>query len=178
MTQQITVGSAPNQPPVASFVASCPPTTCTFDATSSTDDTGIVSYVWDLNKYPGGAATGSVVTTTNPHTGLRSVTLTVTDAQGLTSNITKQIDVGVDAPPVASFTWSCANLTCSFDASASTDDVGIASYAWNLDKYPGGSATGVNATATYPHAGPRNVTLTVTDTKGQVTSVTKPIMVQ
>jgi len=183
ITKQVTVGVAPreNQPPVAHFIASCTGTTCTFDATGSTDDGGIVSYAWDLNKFPGGSATGSIVTTTYPHNGLRSVTLTVTDSEGLSSSITRQIDVGappVDTPPVAKFTSSCTNLVCSFDASSSTDDVGIASFAWNLDKFPGGSATGVQVTTTYPHSGTRNVTLTVTDTKGQTSSVTQAITVQ
>jgi PKD repeat protein len=80
-----------------------------------------------------------------------------------------------DAAPVAQFTWSCTSLTCTFDASTSTDDVGIASYAWDLNKYPGGSATGMKVTTSYPHTGTRDVTLTVTDTKGQRTSVTKTI---
>jgi hypothetical protein len=170
---------APNAAPVAKFTWSCATLTCTFDAASSTDDAGIVSYAWDLNKYPGGSASGSVVTTTYPHSGPRNVTLTVKDAQGLTSSITKQLDPGavVDAAPVAKFTVSCSNLTCTFDASTSTDDVGITSYAWNLDRYPGGSATGVSATTTYPHSGTRNVTLTVRDTKGQQSSRTQSIAI-
>ncbi|MDB4883921.1 MAG: peptidase and in kexin sedolisin, partial [Gemmatimonadetes bacterium] len=82
-----------------------------------------------------------------------------------------------DAPPVARFTWSCPSLTCSFDASTSSDDNGIVSYAWDLNKYPGGSATGVTTSATYPHNGTRYVTLTVTDTKGQTNSVTQTITI-
>ena len=180
LTKQVTVTAPPqNLAPIAQFTISCANLTCTFNASSSTDDHGIVSYAWDLNKYPGGSATGVSVTTTYPHTGLRNVTLTVKDAQGLTSSITKQVNVGavVDAPPVAKFTWSCTSLTCTFDASTSTDDIGITSYAWNLDKYPGGSATGVKPTTTYPHSGTRNVTLTVTDSKGQTSSVTHAISV-
>jgi hypothetical protein len=168
-----------NQPPVARFTASCPTTSCTFDARSSTDDKGIVSYVWNLDKTPGGTASGATVTTTYPHTGTRNVTLTVTDASGAKSSVTKQVTVGAtttpDAPPAARFTWSCTSLTCTFDASTSSDDVGIASYAWDLNKYPGGSATGMKVTTSYPHTGTRDVTLTVTDTKGQRTSVTKTI---
>jgi subtilisin family serine protease len=174
-------GSTPpaNQPPVARFTASCPTTTCTFDARTSTDDKGIVGYAWSLDKYPGGSASGATVTTTYPHTGTRNVTLTVTDANGAQSSVTKQVTVGAtpapDAAPVAQFTWSCTSLTCTFDASTSTDDVGIASYAWDLNKYPGGTAAGVRVTTSYPHTGTRTVTLTVTDTKGQRTSVTKTI---
>jgi hypothetical protein len=169
-----------NQPPVARFTASCATTTCTFDARSSTDDKGIVSYAWNLDKYPGGSASGATVTTTYPHTGTRTVTLTVTDASGAKSSVTKQVTVGAtpvpDALPAARFTWSCTSLTCTFDASTSTDDVGIASYAWDLNKYPGGTASGVKVVTTYPHSGTRSVTLTVTDTKGQRTSVTQTVV--
>jgi PKD repeat protein len=175
ITKQVTVTApAQNRPPVAQFTVSCLNTTCTFNASGSTDDGGIVSYVWNLDKYPGGSATGATVTVTYPHTGLRNVTLTVRDAQGLTGSITKQVNV-VDAPPVAKFTSSCSSLTCTFDASTSTDDVGITSYVWNLDKYPGGSAAGVKVTTTYPHGGTRNVTLTVKDSKGQTSSTTQSL---
>ena len=38
----------------------------------------------------------------------------------------------VDTPPTAAFTYSCAGLTCTFDGTGSTDDRGIASYAWEF----------------------------------------------
>jgi probable HAF family extracellular repeat protein len=166
--------------PVAAFTVRCTGLTCTFDGTSSTDDGGIRAYSWNLDRFPGGSATGAKVTTTYAHSGPRNVTLTVTDAQGQTSTITKTVNVGAtsDTPPVAAFTWSCTELTCSFDASTSTDDLGITSYGWNLDKFPNGSASGVKVSTTYPHTGQRNVTLTVTDTKGQTNSVTHTINVQ
>jgi probable HAF family extracellular repeat protein len=187
ITQQVTVSApAQNQPPVASFTFSCSNLTCSFDGTGSTDDKGIVSYVWDLNKFPGGSATGPTTTATYPHAGSRSVTLTVTDANGLSNSVTKTFDPGattppppppVDAAPVAKFTSSCNGTVCTMDASTSTDDVGITSYAWNLGKSPGGSATGVSVTTDYWHSGTRTVTLTVTDTKGQTNSVTQTVTV-
>jgi PKD repeat protein len=110
------------------------------------------------------------------------VTLTVTDGGGLSNSTTKSITVSppppaVDAPPVARFTYSCAGLTCTLNASTSTDDVGITSYVWDLNKYPGGSASGVTVTVDYPHSGTRYPTLTVTDTKGQKSSVTQTIVI-
>jgi len=166
--------------PVAAFTVSCTGFDCTFDATSSSGTGGIVSYEWDLGKSPDGTASGVRVTTEYWHASTRTVTLTVTDANGQSSSLTQVVNVGAttDAPPVARFTGSCNGLTCSFDASTSTDDVGIASYTWNLGKFPNGSATGVQVTTTYPHTGARDVTLTVTDTKGQTNSVTHTIDVQ
>ena len=187
VSRQVTVTAAPpqNQPPVANFTWSCSGSVCTLDASSSTDDGGIASYAWSLGKAPDGAASGVSVTTDYWHAGPRTVTLTVTDASGLSNSVTKTVDVGAppppppptDAPPVARFTYSCSGTVCTLDASTSSDDVGIASYAWSLGKAPGGSATGVSATTDYWHSGARTVTLTVTDTKGQTNSVTQTVLV-
>ncbi|HKH93543.1 MAG TPA: PKD domain-containing protein [Gemmatimonadaceae bacterium] len=181
LTQQVTV-TAPteNHAPVASFTSSCDGTICTLDASSSTDDGGIASYAWNLGKLPDGTATGVKVTTDYWHTSTRYVTLTVTDAAGLSSSITKTVDVGappVDAAPVAKFTWSCSGTVCSFDASTSSDDVGIVAYAWNLNKLPDGTASGVKVSTDYWHTSTRYVTLTVTDTEGQQSSVTQTVTV-
>jgi probable HAF family extracellular repeat protein len=251
-----------NTPPTALFTWSCNGLTCTLDATSSLDDKGVVSYAWDLDKNPGGSATGAVVSVTYPQEGPRTITLTVTDAGGLTDTYTKTIDVSaspiaaftvsctgltctfdssgstddvgitrrfwwfgdgatsidvvspshtfaqagtydvtlevwdadltparitkqvtvttgagpVDAPPVAAFSWSCERNRCAFDASASTDDEGIVSYAWDFDRDHGaGKTSGVQVHTTYPKGGTHDVTLTVTDTNGQSSSVTHAV---
>ena len=84
----------PNQPPVADFSVACGANfTCTLDARISTDDQGIVSSDWNLGKFPDPSASGSVVTVVYPHSGPRTVTLTVRDADGLTSSKTKTFDV-------------------------------------------------------------------------------------
>jgi probable HAF family extracellular repeat protein len=81
-----------------------------------------------------------------------------------------------DAAPVAAFTWSCDRNRCTFDASSSTDDKGIVSYAWDLDKdHGGGKAKGAVVKTTYPRGGTHDVMLTVTDTKGQTASVTHTV---
>jgi serine protease len=76
-----------------------------------------------------------------------------------------------DASPTASFTASCPHGKCTFDASASTDDVGIASYAWSFGDGTAASSTSlVRVGHTYTKAGTYTVTLNVTDTKGQKSS--------
>lgn len=73
---------------------------------------------------------------------------------------------GGNEDPVARFTASCVENTCSFDASASTDGDGtIVAYGWDFgDGSP--MATGVTATHMYTTGGPKTVTLGVTDDLG------------
>jgi len=73
-------------------------------------------------------------------------------------------------PPVASFTYTCTGLTCSFDGSGSSDPEGsITSYAWTFGDDSSGS--GVTTSRTYGSAGTYTVTLTVTD-NGTATGTT------
>src|SRR2546425_4647921 len=69
-------------------------------------------------------------------------------------------------PPVANFTFSCAGLTCSFDASSSTAQPN-ATYSWSWGD--GASGTGTTATHPYTAGGCYSVTLTVTDGVGACT---------
>jgi PKD repeat protein len=92
------------------------------------------------------------------------VTLTVTDNVGATDTKGHAVSA-VNAAPLASFTATCSGLTCSVDASGSTDSDGtIASYAWAF----GDGATGSGATMShaYAAAGTYSVTLIVTDNDG------------
>ncbi|MET0839851.1 MAG: PKD domain-containing protein, partial [Marmoricola sp.] len=81
--------------------------------------------------------------------------------------------------PVPSFTSSCTGLTCSFNASGTTDaNNDPLTYAWNYGD--GGTGTGVTSSRTYATAGTRTVTLTVNDgtttaqTTRSVTTTTTP----
>jgi len=80
-----------------------------------------------------------------------------------------------DAPPTASFTTSCTGLSCTFDASGSSDDHGIVSYAWTYGD--GASASGVTASHTFEAAGTYPVTLTVRDTSGQAAPLSRDVTV-
>jgi PKD repeat protein len=85
-----------------------------------------------------------------------------------------------NSPPVASFTSSCTNLSCSFNGSGSSDTDGtISSYAWTFGD--GSSASGATTSHAYAAAGTYGGTLTVTDncgatgTSSKNVSVTAPI---
>ncbi len=77
--------------------------------------------------------------------------------------------------PVPSFTTSCTDLTCNFDATATTDpDNDPLTYAWNYGD--SNTGTGVTSSRTYASAGTRTVTLTVNDgtTTAQTTRTVSP----
>lgn len=82
----------------------------------------------------------------------------------------------VNSAPVASFTFSCTDLVCSFNASASYDSDGsIVNYAWNFGD--GSTGSGVTVNRTFAAAGTYNVTLTVTDNEGATGSQAKSVSV-
>jgi serine protease len=81
----------------------------------------------------------------------------------------------VDNPPVASFTYSCTDLACSFNGSGSTDDHGVAAYAWNFGDASSGN--GASVSHSYGAAGSYSVTLTVTDTVSQTNATSKTVAV-
>jgi PKD repeat protein len=77
-------------------------------------------------------------------------------------------------PPTASFTASCPSLTCSFDASGSSDPNGDPlTYAWTFGD--GGTGTGKTPSHTYAAAGSDSVTLTVNDGRGGTNSTTQSV---
>jgi PKD repeat protein len=68
-----------------------------------------------------------------------------------------------DEPPVASFTHSCADLSCDF-VDTSTDDGGVTSWAWDFGD---GSVSPVQSPShVYGLGGAYTVVLTVTDAEG------------
>jgi probable HAF family extracellular repeat protein len=165
-----------NAPPTAVIDAECSGLTCVLDASGSLDDKPGLTYAWNLDKFPGGSATGAKVTVTYPHAGQRIVTLTVTDAQGLKNSVTKTLTI-TDFP-IASFTTSCVGLTCTFDASASTSDAPPLEFGWRF----GDGQIGFNVVApshTYAQPGVYSVTLQVLDSKipGRFAFVTKQVTV-
>jgi PKD repeat protein len=100
-----------DQPPTAAFTASCDHVACTLDGSGSSDTDGtIASYAWNFGD--GSTATGATATHTFPATGTYTVTLVVTDNQGVASAAT--------AHPVSVLAANTPLATDSFNRTVSS----------------------------------------------------------
>jgi len=163
-----------NIPPVASFTFSCTGLTCSFNGTASRDSDGtITNYAWNFGDGVAGYGAATVIHT-YPAGGTYTVTLRVYD-NGNASDAQSNT-VTVNSPPVASFTFTCNLVACSFSGSASRDSDGtITNYAWNFGD--GAMGSGVTVTHTYRAPGTYGVTLTVTDNGGATGSQSNNVTV-
>jgi PKD repeat protein len=89
----ITATVTTNQPPVARFKYSCSISTlkCTFDASASTDDHGVVGYLWHSSLAGKPDKTGVKIVRIFSRGQVWWETITLTDAQGLTSKLTRKV---------------------------------------------------------------------------------------
>lgn len=105
-----------------------------WNATNSTDDTGIYVYAWNFGD--GGTATGSQTTHNYGAAGIYSLTLKVTDNGNQSVSTTQSVIVVAGNPPVAKITASTlspeGSQPISFSGDSSTSDHGIYTYTWFL----------------------------------------------
>jgi len=169
-----------NVPPVANFSYSpLNPTdleTIAFTDSSSDSDGSIVNWTWNFGD-------GAVSYQRNPShqyadDGIYLVNLTVTDDDGASDTIQKQITAS-NVPPLADFSWSPLNPTTAdtiqFTDLSSDADGSIVSWSWEFGD--GSTSTLQNPTHQYADDGTYNVTLTVTDDDGATDTITKQIVV-
>ena len=169
----------PKETPVASFNYSPPSPvvnqTVTFNASASSDPDGtIVSYEWTFGDGESVNMTVAVVTHAYADNGTYTVTLKVTDNDGLSDTTFKDIAV-LNRPPNATFTESAETVytgeVISFNASDSYDpDGNITNYFWDFGDET--NATGVTTEHSYANDGNYTVTLTVTDDDGATHNAT------
>lgn len=193
-TTTATVTAVPNQPPVASYFYSPPSPVdigkvIIFDASGSSDPDGtIVDYAWNFGD--GTSGTGTSTSHSYSSAGTYTVALTVTDNDGLTDTAIKDVkvispvepvepiepvepvepiepvepDVTNPDPDAGNGQTVEAGSAVTFDASESSDNVGIISYEWDFGD--GTTGTGLTTTHTYTEPGIYTVTLTVEDEAG------------
>lgn len=149
-----------------------------FGVEANDPDGGSLSYSWsgDLN----GASAGDnpeTLTTSYGSVGTRTVSVTVTDDEGNTTTGSTSVDVV--RKPDAAFDVNgllVSGETVELDASASSDDDGIASYDWSIWKpnftdpiTKSGRKVGMDCSV----SGDYTVELTVTDVDGFASTLTK-----
>lgn len=174
-SQTLTV-LAPNVLPTASFTYSCVLLDCDFDGSTSTDSDGVITeYAWDFDD--GGSATGIAPTNTFPYTGTFNVVFTVTDDRGGIDTETIAVSVtGPNVAPTANLATNCTLLTCTFNATGSTDPDGVIQ-SYLVDFGDGTSVSTATSSHTYAIAGTWPVTLTVTDDDGATDTVSTYVVV-
>lgn len=169
-TIEITVNPAPGAP-VANATSDIgegnAPLEVSFNSDQSTDDGTIVSFEWDFGD--GGTSTEANPVYTFNTAGTFTVTLTVTDDQGLMDNDTLEIVVtSLNAPPTAvansNVTTGPAPLQVNFTGDQSIDDDAVVSYRWDLGD--GTILNEANVTHAYNTPGVYLAVLRVTDAEG------------
>lgn len=160
------------------------PLLANFDASDSSDDNGIVSYSFDFGDgsepVSGEQDSASHV---YPLAGSYTAVLTVTDTAGQSSSDEVQLRVLEDSqPPVASLLASVSDgtapLTTVLDASGSSDNKAVVSYAWDFGD--GATAEGAELASVshdYLEAGEYTARVTVSDAAGNEASTAVVISV-
>lgn len=168
-----------NNPPTADFTYFMNGLDVDFTDTSFDTDGGIVSWSWNF----GDGNTSSVQYPSHSYAvgGDYMVQLTATDDDGDSDTTSQQVSVSsgggvVNEPPVADFTYSCNARDCMFNASNSTDDVAVTSYAWDFGD--GSNGSGEMAQHLYSSQGNYTVTLTVMDAEGESDQVSASFRVK
>ncbi len=106
-------------------------------------------------------------------TGTSSVADATTDWRGRAVFLASVLP---NAAPTAAFTSSCTGVSCSFDATGSSDGDGtVSSYEWSFSD--GDEAGGPTPQKDFAASGTYDVTLTVTDDGGLTSTTTKQVTV-
>ena len=170
-------GVITNLAPNADFAWSATDLSVQFTDQSSDEDGTIVAWSWDFGDSNRSSEQNPAHTYATA--GTYNVTLTVTDDDVTQDTTSKTVSVSAsvsNTPPVASFSYSCNRLDCTFDGSSSTDDGNIVAYSWNYGD--GNSGNGMTAAHNYDAAGIYDVSLTATDDDGDTGDVTVQVQVK
>lgn len=174
-----------NTAPTANFEApTCVLLVCTFTDASTDADGSIASRAWTFENGTPAESTEETVEVTFASAGTHTVTLTVTDNEGATDDVSQEVTVSTtpgNQAPAAAFTVSCSSLECTFTDASTDADGTIASYAWDFGEpgSPDNTSTEASPTHTYSFSELTEVTvtLTVTDDDGDTGQTTETFTV-
>ncbi len=158
-------------------------TVVTLDASTSTDGLGIRRYDWDVDNDGTVDITSADPVTTHTYTapGNYTVRLRVVDTSGNIDDTGRLISVGSGVPPTATFSYlpalPQAPAAMSFDASASSDDLALASLRWDFDDDGVFEISGTLVFHTFETAGSYPVTLQAMDEEGLNNTLTQTVVV-
>ncbi len=145
-----------------------------FSGSGSSDNLGIASYAWDFGD--GSSDVGVTASHAYATPGAYTATLTVWDYSGNVATATVQVTVQDTQAPVARGAGDRLvdeGQPLFFDGSASSDNVGVTSYAWDF----GDGTTATTATASHVYARPGSYAATLTVTDGAGNSATSSFTV-
>lgn len=162
--------------PVADFSLEQNGQTVNFTDTSTDPDNQITERYWDL-----GDGTHASIDQTIEHTyqtgGTYQITLEVVDETGLRDSVTQEVVIeGSTSSPEAYFYFGVDGYEVTFWDSSSDIDGEIVWYYWDL-----GDGTHVtnelSLVHTYDYAGTYPVTLVITDNDGQISEITRDVVI-
>lgn len=165
-----------NAAPTADFTGSCNDLACAFDDVSVDEDGSVVGWQWNF----GDGSSSSVQSPSRTYAagGTYAVTLTVTDNQGATGSVSKQVtatDPTSNAPPASRFSSACSDLTCTFTDQSTDSDGSVAAWSWTFGD--GATSSVRSPSRTYAAGGTYPVTLTVTDNGGATNQSSQSVTV-
>lgn len=151
------------------------------DFTTPSQGTQIVSYLWEFGDSEGSVSTEASPTFTYKKDGSFTVKLTVTDSNNLKSTATRT--VLVVNPTKADFSldkeeYFLGDEVGFIDASTTKGSTTITSWKWEFADEARSTSEERNPKFLYDKAGSYPVKLTVTDSYGLTTSVTKSVNIQ
>jgi PKD repeat protein len=167
----------PNADPNARFSTACVDNDCSLNAGASEDSDGSIEQ-WSWSFGDGETAEGERVSHEYAEAGRYTITLTVADNEGAEDRSSRSVEVRMpNLAPTADFSFNCENQSCRFDASGSQDSDGeITEYQWAFGD--GGKTKGAVIDHSYYKGGKYDVSLTVTDDRGESATVTQSVEVE